>query len=91
MHSGTAKEHDLRNTGDLTRVGDSVGAVGRALGVRRDHGGGGSHGLDSGGHRVDGEGGGGRTGSSRLDHGHLTGLLGLSVGRDALAVSWFGS
>lgn len=74
----------------LTGVCDGIGAVGWALGVRRDHGGGRSHRLDSGGHWVDGERGRGRTGSRRLDHSHLSSLLGLRVGRYPLAVSWFG-
>lgn len=75
-----------------TGVGDRVGAVGWALGVGGDDRGGCSSGgrLDGGGHRVDGEGGGGGARRCRLNHGHLPGLLALRVGRHALAVHWFG-
>lgn len=74
----------------LTRVCHSIGAVGWALGVRRDHRRGSSHGLDSGGYWVDGESGWGWTRSSWLYHGHLSSLLALGVWRYPLAISWFG-
>lgn len=80
----------IKQSSMLTRVGDGIGAVGGALGVRRDNRSSSSHRLDSGGHWVDGKGRCGWTGGSWFNYSHLSRLLGLGVRCHPLAVSWFG-